>query len=269
MKQYDLCVIGAGNMGQAILSGVLKKKMFQPGRLCAVEISPDQRKVFAKKYPVACFSELSAASNSSCVLLAVKPQDFTKLLDSLKSYIKKGTIIVSIAAGKTISKISSCLYPFIPVARVMPNTPALIGQGISGICFSRNVTSQNKKTVIDIFRSIGEIVLVEEKMMNAVTAVSGSGPAYLFYFIEAFLMGAMNIGFGRSQAEKLVLATIKGSMALMEATGKSPKELRMMVTSKKGTTEAAIKTLEKNYFGNIFHSAIKAAKKRADVLSSL
>jgi pyrroline-5-carboxylate reductase len=269
MKKYDLCVIGAGNMGQAILAGVLKKKIFPPGRLCAVEISPQQRKVFRKKYTIDCFSDLSVAKSCSCVLLAVKPQDFAKLLDELKTHIKNGTVVVSIAAGKTIKNILSFFRSSIPVARVMPNTPALIGQGISGICFSRNVTSRNKRKVTDIFRSVGEIILVEEKMMNAVTAVSGSGPAYLFYFIEAFLRGAIDRGFSHAQAAKLVMSTIKGATALMEATGKDPKELRMMVTSKKGTTEAAIKTLEKKYFANIFRSAIKAAEKRAHELSRL
>jgi pyrroline-5-carboxylate reductase len=267
MKKYDLCVIGAGNMGQAILAGVLKKKVFSPGKICVVEISPHQRKVFMQKYPVACFSDLSHAGSSNCVLLAVKPQDFPKLLDELKNYVKKNTLIVSIAAGKTIKNISSCFHPSIPVARVMPNTPALIGQGISGICFSRNASKQNKKKITDVFRSIGEIILVEEKMMNAVTAISGSGPAYLFYFIEAFLTGAMYMGFSKTQAEKLVMTTIKGATALIEATGKGPQQLRMMVTSKKGTTEAAIKTLEKKHFGNIFRSAIKAAGKRAGELS--
>jgi len=261
-KKFELCIIGAGNMGEAILSGLIKEKLFSPKDIAAVDISPERRKTIHAKYKISSTTDLSVIGKSKRILLSVKPQDLASLLESIDKYISKDTLIISIAAGKTIDNIKSSLSSDPPVARVMPNTPALVRRGISGVCFSRKATAKNRKDTIRILQSIGHVLTFKESMMNAVTAVSGSGPAYVFYFIEAFLESAKNLGFSTRDANELVLTTIKGTVELLEKTSLPPETLRKKVTSKGGTTEAALKVLEKNKWKKIFSKAVQAAERR-------
>ena len=267
MKKYELCIIGTGNMGEAVLSGVLKKKLFISTEISAIEIDSDKRKLIKKQYGITCSNNFSLIKSSKRLLLAVKPQNIDSLLKEIDKYLSRETLILSIAAGKTINDIKKNLTKELPIIRIMPNTPALVGLGVSGICFNDKVTSKQKKDAVKIFKSIGKVLIFSEDKMNNVTAVSGSGPAYVFYFAEALLESAESLGFSKKEAEELVYGTIEGALLLIKKTSSSPSLLREKVTSKGGTTEAALNILDKNKVKNIFKKAIHAAKNRGSQLS--
>ncbi|MBN1521822.1 MAG: pyrroline-5-carboxylate reductase [Candidatus Aureabacteria bacterium] len=268
-KKYELCLIGAGNMGEAIISGLLAKKLFSKKGIMAIDVSMSRRKQIKKKYGITCTEKLSFCRQSKRVLLAVKPQDIKGVLREIRNHVQKGQLIISIVAGKTLQSIEKA-FPFLPpVVRVMPNTPALVRQGVSGVCFNKKVTSRQKKEATRIMKSIGQVIIFKEKAMNAVTAVSGSGPAYVFYFLEAYLQAAKGLGLHEKDAEVLVTGTIRGALALLLQSGEAPEGLRKKVTSKGGTTEAALKIFDKKKFRDIFKQAVKAAEKRGRELNKM
>jgi pyrroline-5-carboxylate reductase len=264
---FELCVVGTGNMGEAILGGVLGKKIFSGRSVAAVEVDPEKRKKISSLYRILCSGDLSLCRGASRVLLAVKPQNLDALLSVLGPLVPDQALVISVAAGKTLGRIGSLLRSGTAIVRVMPNMPALVRNGISGVCFNPHVSPGQKKDALRILRSIGRVLVTDESMMNAVTAVSGSGPAYVYYFIEAFLDAARSLGFSGKEAEDLVRATMKGALALMEKTGEGPEALRQKVTSRGGTTESALLVLESARFKETFISAVRAAEHRASELS--
>lgn len=259
-KQYELCIIGTGNMGEAILSGILKKKLYSGSKIIAVDISAKKRNLIKRKYRISCSKDLSLVSSCKRVLLATKPQDLSHLLTQIGDSIQADMLVISILAGKTIASIEKGISARPGIARVMPNTPALIQKGMSGVCFNKKATQKQKKETLKILQSIGRVITVKEDMMDAVTAVSGSGPAYVFYFIESYLEAAQKLGFTIKESSELVLTTIEGAFQLLCKTGENAESLRKKVTSKGGTTEAALNLLESKGFKKILATAVKAAK---------
>ena len=257
-----IAIIGGGNMGAAILGGI-------KGRYSVIVCEKDATKVkfLQKKYRVKIADLREAVGQSDIILLAVKPQDFEQVLAEIKADLISSKLVISIAAGITTKYIEKKLGASARVIRCMPNLPLLVGQGITGICRGRRATNTDEQLAANIFKSVGEVVLVQEKWMDAVTAVSGSGPAYVFLFVECWLKAAKNLGFSDEQSKALVISTLKGSLALLEKSKDSPEVLRAKVTSKGGTTQAAMDVFARRKFDQIFTEALAAAKKRAKELA--
>ena len=271
----NIGIIGCGNMAAAIIKGIFSIPEFKNFNYFIYDIDEKKTASISAEYNdfsiTVCKDEINAAKNSDYLLLAVKPQNFIELLSKIKPIITSEKILISIAAGITIQKITDSICGCnsekqIKIARIMPNTPALIQKGMSGIAFNSFINEAEKNFVIKIFSSLGKIIVVEENKINSITAVSGSGPAYVFYFAECFLEAARNLGFSMDDAELLVFQTIKGSVDLMLESADTPAELRKKVTSPGGTTEAAINNFIKNNFKSIIIESADSARKRADEL---
>ncbi|NTV29855.1 MAG: pyrroline-5-carboxylate reductase [Candidatus Omnitrophica bacterium] len=263
-----IALIGAGNMGEAILAGIHKKHE------CLVcEPRLDRQKYLRKKYRVTVGPLAEVVQAAQAVVLAVKPQDFPELLAELASQQIKDKLFISIAAGITTRFIekalarSAALAAKPRVVRVMPNLPALVGQGMSGIASGRFATPRDGRLAEDVFQSVGSTVVVKEAMLDALTAVSGSGPAYVFLFVECWLASARKLGFSEAEARQLVYRTLSGSVSLLEQSPEPASVLRERVTSKGGTTQAAMDVFFGKDMQSIFEEALQAACRRARELS--
>lgn len=254
--------IGSGNMAEAIISGMIKSN-FSNSDIFILDVNLDRIKYMTEKYNVSTTEAGKFFEETDIIVLAVKPQIIDKVLSSYKNYIKKEHLLISIAAGITIDKILS-LSPSEKIVRVMPNTPALISMGISALTYkSKLITDSEKKQVESLMKSIGEFVWLEENQMDAVTALSGSGPAYVYRFIDAMIDSGVLIGLNRELARKLVLETVLGSTMMLKYSELSPKELESQVTSPGGTTIHGLVSLEKNNFSPSIKEGIKAAYERS------
>jgi pyrroline-5-carboxylate reductase len=255
-------IIGGGNMGGAIIAGISKKY--------AVSVCEQDRKRsrwLKRKYKVTAGDFEAVVKNAQVIILAVKPQNFDSVLSALRPHITKDQLIISIAAGITCRYIERRLGAKTRVVRTMPNLPAQVGQGITGICPGQIAARHDLILACRIFNYIGKSIVVEEKWMDAITAVSGSGPAYVFLFIEYLSKAAEALGLEKKLSNELVRQTIKGSLDLFEHQKEEAGVLRERVTSKGGTTQAAMDVFKKHNVEKIFQAALKAAKKRAKELS--
>ncbi len=253
-----LGIIGGGNMGTAIISRTFKKY-----RISVCEKDPG-RVVFLKKKFRALSGDLKTlAQTSDVIILAVKPQDMQDVLDQLKTFLTTQKLVISIAAGLTTAYLEKSLGKTARVIRTMPNMPSQIGEGISVLCKGKQATAKDLKTAQDIFSNIGDVIIVDEKLMDSVTAVSGSGPAYVFLFIESFLKAAQKTGLACDTVKRLVDATLSGSINLYLQSQESAGDLRAKVTSKGGTTQAALEVFTSSNFEKTFTDAVCAAKARA------
>jgi pyrroline-5-carboxylate reductase len=262
--------IGAGNMAEAIIKGIIDAKVYKAQDIIVSDIRADRIRQLCDEYKVT-----SAGSNPlltksvEILVLSVKPQSMQGVSDEIKGSVNKNLLVVSIAAGITTGRIQKVLGN-VPVVRVMPNTPVLIGQGAAGIYATKEAAGRLKE-VERIFSAVGIVVTVDdEKLLDAVTAVSGSGPAYFFLLMEEMIKAAEKLGLEKSAAQRLVLQTAKGAGFLaVEAAKKnqSPDVLRRNVTSPGGTTEAALKVFSKYDFEKMVHDALRAAAERSRELS--
>ncbi|MFC2034453.1 pyrroline-5-carboxylate reductase [Chloroflexota bacterium] len=259
--------IGCGNMGEAILSAVLDKKLFLPQDISVSDIDENRRQYIQQKYNVGVTSNNQMAiTRSDVIILAVKPQSLTKVMAEIKGQIKITQLVISIIAGAKLDTLSNGLNHHM-VARAMPNTPSQIGEGITTWITTSQVTEQQKTTVNAIFDTIGKEIHVDsEEYLDMTTAVSGSGPAYFFLFVEALTEAAINIGLPQDLAHELVLQTMFGSGQLIKKSEKDPSELRKMVTSPGGTTAEALLVLEKGGFTSLLRQALSAAHNKAKKL---
>lgn len=255
-------LVGGGNMGTAIISRIYKRYAVS---ICEKDTA--RAGLLKKKYKAVSVDLRTLAQKSNIVILAVKPQDMDSVLLELKNFITPRHLIVSIAAGLTTGYFESRLGKNVKVIRTMPNMPALIGEGVTALVKGKFATDKDLKTAEAIFKNIGETVIVEENLIDAVTAVSGSGPAYVFLFAECFLKAAQELGLEKSVAQKLVLSTLTGSAHLLVRSKEDAGSLRARVTSRGGTTQAALEVFEKHQIEKIFIEALTAAKNRAKELS--
>lgn len=268
MIDKKIGIIGCGNMGEALL-GRLSEALEKSTMIMVSESDAARRDYIWKKYRMIIETDNNLVMKySDIVVLAVKPKDFEDLLKGEVAIGASGKkLIISIAAGITTKYIESVLGDDVPVVRVMPNMPAVVGQAVSAICAGRSAGRKDVEAVIQIFSLIGSVVEVEEKLMDAVTAVSGSGPAYFFYLMESMIQSAEALGIDRDTAKELVVRTAFGSAMLIDAIDADPADMRNKVTSKGGTTEAAFKVLKSKKFSGIIKAAIKAAAARSKKLS--
>jgi pyrroline-5-carboxylate reductase len=265
-----IAFIGGGNMGEAILAALLQKKLSRPVNISVSDVSETRRRYLKKKYRVVITTDNQETVNGKdVVVLAVKPQNIKEILADLKGNLKASQFILSIAAGVKISVITKGTGHR-KVVRAMPNTPAQIGLGISGWTATKEVTDAQKKLARNILGAMGkEIYFAKEKYLDMVTAISGSGPAYVYLFTESLVDGAIGLGLNRKDAEILVLQTILGAANLMNTSSKTPAQLRRDVASKGGTTERAINVFEKNKLPSIVARAVEAAYQRAKELGNI
>lgn len=263
MSFKRISVIGAGVMGEALIAALLKAG-HQPEHIEIIEKREDRCQELVSRYAIKIGRDLTG---SDVILLVVKPQDLESLLSDLKGKLPEGALVVSFAAGKKIATISEGLGGKNPVVRVMPNTPALVGQGAAGYSLSENVDEHQKRFLIDFLNAAGVATEVPEQLQDAVTATSGSGPAYFYAFVEAMIKGAKELGLSEEIATKLTVQTLIGAAELLQSSGKSATTLRENVTSPNGTTFAALQSFASSDLDAIVAKAMKAARDRSIELS--
>ena len=259
-----LAFIGGGNMGEAMLSAVLHKGLAVPSDISVSDISEARRQHIEQEYGVlVTASNLEVLDRGDVVVLAIKPQNLGGVMAELKGQLKPGQLVLSIIAGAKIDTL--CLgLNHNSVVRAMPNTPAQIGMGVSVWAATAEVTEQQRGWVSSILGAMGrEIYVTDGKYIDMATAVSGSGPAYVFLFMESLVEAAVHIGLPRNIARELVLETLLGSGQLVQKSGKEPSELRRMVTSPGGTTAEALLEFEKAGFAALVLQAVTAAYNKA------
>lgn len=257
--------IGGGNMAQALVEGVLKAGLYQADKIWISDVRPERLDELKKQYGIrTTIDNHELTKHADIVVLSVKPQVMADVLRPLEGNLKKDVLVISIAAGITTAAIREHLGD-VQVVRVMPNTPALVGAGASGL-YNAGATEANLKAALDICASIGKAIVVDnEDLIDAVTAVSGSGPAYFFLLMEEMIKTGMSLGLTPEDAEALVLQTAKGAALLAEAAqkqGETPAILRQKVTSPGGTTEAALMVMNDSGFCDIITQALTAARDR-------
>ena len=273
--------IGAGNMGEAIVGAIIKAGIFDSSMICVSDISDARLHVLGKKYGVKTMKDnFMLFSQSDIVLLAVKPQQIDQMLSQIAAQknfkVPNRKLVISIAAGIPISKIENLLYaPLdkisaekLPIIRAMPNTPALVLAGISGMSSNKFAGAEDIKTARKILEAMGKVIEFNEEDLDGVTALSGSGPAYVFYLVEAMVEGGIAVGLNREDAATLTLSTLSGSIKLMTEQNESPERLRKKVTSPGGTTEAAFMVMTSHRVKESIIKAIAAAARRSKELSS-
>ena len=257
--------IGGGNMADALIGGLLRKKI-SPAKLRVVEIDPEARSRLEKKYQIKCFDDTAKAKikiDEDVVVFAVKPQHMEEAARS-SGLRANANLVISIAAGIRLNSLSRWLNGHKHLVRAMPNTPAVIGAGITGLYSFAEVTEKEKSQADKILQAVGSTVWIkEEAQLDAVTAISGSGPAYVFYFMEAIERAAQELRLPPEIAIKLVLETFNGATQLATYTSDPIAKLRERVTSKGGTTECAITRLESLHVTEAIVEAVKAANNRA------
>ena len=250
--------IGMGNMGSAILNGLLR--VYKPEDLLFTAAHKEKMEAVTEKTGV-----VHAASNAECVkeseyvILAVKPQYFEAVFEEIRPVLKDGQIVISLAPGQTIASLTERLGGKVRVVRTMPNTPALLGEGMTGMAYEQSRYSEEEKAVLrSIFEACGRLEVVEERMMDAVGCVSGCSPAYVYMFIEALADSAVKYGIKRDDAYKLVAQTVLGSAKMVLETGEHPGVLKDKVCSPGGTTIAGVAALEEHNFRSALIKATDA-----------
>jgi len=261
-----IAFLGGGNMASALLRGVLSSSVAAPGDVRVVEISPERRAWVADTFGVA-VSERGeeAVAASDVALLAVKPQNAPELLSQLAGVLAPRKMLLSIAAGLSTATLERAVPA--RVVRVMPNLPAAVGKGISALCAGSRATPADMENAERILRGVGEVVRVEERLMDAVTGASGSGPGYVFRFLEALEAAALAEGFAPDVARKLALWTVHGAAAMAVESGEAPSRLREKVSSKGGTTLAGLAAMEERGFADAVKAAVRAATARSAELN--
>lgn len=264
MKKAKIGLIGTGNMGSALLSGWLSAKAVVAGDIRVYD--PDRAKLQSttRRFQVQAMGDNGDLTAwADVVVMAVKPQVMDAVLKEIAPAVTAKKLVISIAAGMSIARIEEGIGNKVAVVRVMPNTPALIGEGISALAFNDRVKGAGKKRAMLLLDAVGETVEVPEKMIDAVTGLSGSGPAYVFVLLEALSDAGVRQGLPRETASRLALWTVRGASGMALKSGRHPCELKDMVTSPGGTTIAGLHALEKGKFRAVLYNAVAAATERS------
>ena len=267
MKGKKIAIIGGGKMGEVIASGIISASLAQPGSVIITDIVPERLAHLKAKYSVSTLEDnRKAVREADMVILAVKPQGIGDVLKEIAAVIDRRKLIISIAAGISIGFIAERLKKGVPIVRVMPNTPALVREGAAALAAGENASGAHLAMARAIFDALGVTVIVKEDLMDAVTGLSGSGPAYAFIIIDALSDGGVLMGLPRDVATKLAAQTLLGSAKLYLDSLKHPGELRDMVTSPGGTTISGIHALERGGLRSALLHAVEAATLRSKEL---
>jgi pyrroline-5-carboxylate reductase len=263
-----LCFYGAGSMAEAILRGLVEAKLTDPKAITVMNRQNAERLMqLERQYGVipATTEALkdAALSSADVVILGMKPKDSAAAIKALQPFLRPEQLIVSVIAGLSISTIHQLLGRQQPVVRTMPNTSSTIGLGATGISYSESVSSKQRELALSMFDAIGLTAVVEEPLIEAVNGVSGSGPAYVYYLMEAMINAGVELGLTSEAAKDLTVQTVRGAAEMVLSTGEHPMDLRRKVTSPNGTTQAAIETLEQYAFQEGMNKAILRCAERA------
>jgi len=268
MNNKTIAFIGAGNMAEALIRGLLATKTVPSEKIIATDVRAERLQQLNQEYGVRTASDNKAAvCQADVVVLAVKPQQMSAVLKGSGFRVQGSQLVISIAAGISTERIERELGGQPRVVRAMPNTPALVGAGAAAVCAGKDATEEDLATAEMILSAVGICVRVEESLMDAVTALSGSGPAYVFLVTEAMTAAGVKAGLNEELARKLAVQTVRGTGQLLATTGEKPEVLRQKVTSPGGTTAAALKVMGERKLMEIFGEAIEAAARRSRELS--
>src|SRR3954451_22990390 len=253
-------------MGETLLSGLIRAGR-RPEALVIGEKRRDRGHEMQERYGVGAVSNVEAAQKADTLVLVVKPQDMGDVLDEIAPHVRPGQLVVSLAAGITTGFIEARLPEGIAVVRVMPNTPALVDEGMAAISRGSHCDESHLEEAESLMAATGRVIRVPERQQDAVTAISGSGPAYIFFVVESMIEAGVHLGLPRGIASELVVQTVVGSAKLLRETGEHPTVLREQVTSPGGTTAAAIRQLEDHKVRAAFLGAMEAARDRSRALA--
>ena len=257
-------IIGCGNMARAIVSGMLKKGFCKPGEVLAADAAPQAAQAFVLDFGVRrAESNRALCAESDVLLLAVKPQVYEEVIEEIREACHEGQLIISIAPGKSLAWLAEKFQAPVGLVRAMPNTPAMVGEGLTAWCCRENVTEGQQKLAQKLLSSFGRAEAVPEHLMDAVVAVSGSSPAYAFIMVEAMADAAVAQGVPRQQAIAFAAQALLGSAKMVLETGRHPAELKDMVCSPGGTTIEAVRMLEKTGFRSSLMEAMDACWKKS------
>lgn len=264
---YELGILGAGNMAEAIVRGLLSAKRIAADRIIAADVSADRRKLFEQSLGVKAVEDNRiVASQSRMLLLSVKPQMCKAVLEGIAGTINPDSTIITIMAGISSHYIDAALGGNRRIVRTMPNTPMLVGEGMAAIAAGQHATADDLARARQLFESAASVIEVREEQIDAVTALSGSGPAYFFFLVEQMVAAGVQLGLSAEQAQLLASRTAVGAAKMLASSSDSPAELRRKVTSPGGTTQAAISVMESKQLPSIVIQAIQAAAKRGKEL---
>ncbi len=255
--------IGCGNMASAIIGGILSSGISTPEDLIASDSSPAARERILKELKISSASNRETAMQSDILFLSVKPQFYPDVISEIADCVRPETVIVTIAPGKTLAWLREQFGRDLKIVRTMPNTPAMVKEGMTGVCPNAQVTEEDLARVMAILESFGKAEVVPEHLLDVVTSVSGSSPAYVFVLIEAMADGAVADGMPRAQAYKFAAQAVLGSARMVLETGRHPGELKDMVCSPGGTTMEAVRVLEEKGFRSAVIEAEKACVKKS------
>ncbi len=264
----NITFIGSGNMGEALLGGLLKAKLTKPKNIVATDVLDDRLSYIAEKWGVTVMTDnRKAIAAADIIVLCVKPQTISEILREIKDDVRDDQLIISILAGITTETINKFIGKKNPVIRVMPNIPAVVDEAASGLCLGQFAQEIHKELAVSIFKAVGEVEIVKESQMDVITGLSGSGPAYIYMIIEALTDGGVMMGLARNVATRLATQTVLGSAKLVRETGIHPAMLKDQVTTPGGTAISAIKELETHGLRPMLIRAVEVATNKSKELS--
>ena len=269
MENKQIAILGAGSMGGAILSGLIAAGT-APESISVSTATKVSAHALAEKFSISTFAiedgpsaNADVAKDADILLIAVKPGKVLETLTQIRQTVKDGALVISVAAGITTSAMEEAIGSKVSVIRAMPNTPSIVGHGVTGIAKGKSATDGQLATAKQLFETVGQVLIVEEGKINSLSTISGSGPAYVFYFAEKLMIAAQKMGFSEHEANLMVRATFLGSATLLAASEYTPKQLRDQVTSPNGTTMQATAKFDEAQLEQLFIEATGAALARA------
>ena len=270
LRKKKIAILGTGNMGEALAKGLLRAGKIPPESLVCTDARAERREEIQKRYGVQVTGDnRAAAAQSDIILLAVKPQMMDVLLEEIAPAVDAKKLVISIAAGVPIAALARKLGAGVRIVRTMPNTPALVGAGATALARGPHATDADLEQALALFEAVGVAVVVEEHHLDAVTGLSGSGPAFVFMAIEALADGGVKVGLARPVAMALAAQAVMGSAKLVLETGEHPGRLKDQVTSPGGTSIAGVHALEQHGFRAALIAAVEAATRRSKELGEL
>lgn len=265
-----LTVIGAGNMAEALISGMLEQKMIDSKKIWITN-KQNQEKLseLEKKYGVSTSYNLDELlTGAEVVMIAMKPKDVNEAMTMIKPYLSENTLLISVLAGVSIDSIELLAEKPLSIVRAMPNTSATVGKSATALSINKRVSKEQKELAIKMFETVGLTTIVREDQLDVVTGLSGSGPAYLYYLVEAMEKTAIDLGLEKHIAKDLIVQTLKGAAEMLATSPKTPSELRKEVTSPGGTTEAGLKVLASHNVQQAFTECIQEATEQSKRLGN-
>ena len=267
INKPKIAFLGGGNMAEALVAGIVKSKLAEPDSLLATDIAQSRLALLKDRYHIQIGTQNSeAVAWADVIILCVKPQVLDEVLTGVHVNLSEQHLVISVAAGVAIHSIQAQITDTIPLVRAMPNTPAVIQEGVTALSGSPGLSSEHLEVAKKIFESVGQVVVVDESLMDAVTGLSGSGPAYIYLAIEALIDGGVRVGLPRNVAHILAVQTVLGAAKMVRETREHPAVLKDRVTSPGGTTIAGLQRLEEGGLRATFIEAIEAAAQRSSEL---